>query len=132
MLKEELRKEDEITGKIIGAAIEVHRQLGPGLLESAYQGCLAHEMGLRGIHFEREKALPIAYKGISLDQGYRLDFLVEDLIIVELKSVKKLNEIHHAQTLSYLKLANLQLGLLLNFNVLRLKQGGIKRVANNL
>jgi len=131
-MKEPLRREDEVTGKIIGAAIEVHKQLGPGLLESAYQICLAREMELRGINFEREKPLPIIYKGTSLDQGYRLDFLVEDSIIVELKSVKKLNEIHHAQTLSYLKLANLQLGLLLNFNVIRLKQGGIKRIANNL
>ena len=131
-MKEPLRREDEVTGKIIGAAIEVHKQLGPGLLESAYQICLAREMELRGINFEREKPLPIIYKGTSLDQGYRLDFLVEDSIIVELKSVKKLNKIHHAQTLSYLKLANLQLGLLLNFNVIRLKQGGIKRIANNL
>jgi len=131
-MKEPLRKEDKVTGKIIGAAIEVHKQLGPGLLESAYQICLAREMELRGINFEREKPLPIIYKGTNLDQGYRLDFLVEDSIIVELKSVKKLNEIHHAQTLSYLKLANLQLGLLLNFNVIRLKQGGIKRIANNL
>lgn len=132
MLKEPLRKEDEVTGKIIGAAIEVHRQLGPGLLESAYQVCLAREMELRGIQFAREKPLPIIYKGINIDQGYRLDFLVEGLIIVELKAVKEFNDIHHAPVLSYLKLANLQLGLLLNFNVIRLKQGGIKRVANKL
>ena len=132
MLKEPLRKEDEVTGKIIGAAIEVHRQLGPGLLESAYQVCLAYEMELRGIQFVREKPLPIIYKGINVDQGYRLDFLVEDLIIVELKAVKEFNDIHKAQVLSYLKLANLQLGLLLNFNVIRLKQDGIKRVANKL
>ncbi|MBE2225093.1 MAG: GxxExxY protein [Anaerolineae bacterium] len=127
-----LRKEDEITKEIIGAAIEVHRYLGPGLLESAYQICLAHEMMRRGIHFEREKPLPIMYKGIKLDEGYRLDFLVEGLVIVELKAVKKLDDIHLAQTLSYLKLAELRLGLLLNFNVIRLKEGGIKRVVNNL
>ncbi len=131
-MREPLRKEDEITGKIIGAAIEVHRQLGPGLLESAYQICLAHEMRLRGIQFGREKPLPVVYKGVSLDQGYRLDFLVEGIIIVELKSVKKLDSIHSAQLLSYLKLADLQLGLLLNFNVIRLKEGGIKRIANKL
>jgi len=131
-MREPLRDEDKITEKIIGAAIEVHRHLGPGLLESAYQVCLAHEMTLRGIHFEREKSLPIVYKGVHLDQGYRLDFLVEGLIIVELKSIKQLTDIHYAQVLSYVKLADLKLGLLLNFNVLRLKNGGIKRVANNL
>lgn len=131
-MREPLRNEDEITEKIIGAAIEVHRHLGAGLLESAYQSCLAHELTLRGIRFEPEKPLPIVYKGVHLDQGYRLDFLVEGLIIAELKSVNQLTDIHYAQLLSYLKLANLKLGLLLNFNVLRLKNGGIKRVANNL
>ncbi|MCB9004766.1 MAG: GxxExxY protein [Ardenticatenaceae bacterium] len=131
-MREPLRNEDKMTEKIIGAAIEVHRHLGPGLLESAYQVCLAHEMTLRGIRFEREKPLPVVYKSVHLDQGYRLDFLVEGLIIVELKSVKQLTDIHYAQLLSYLKLSDLKLGLLLNFNVLRLKNGGIKRVANNL
>ncbi|MEZ4645140.1 MAG: GxxExxY protein [Chloroflexota bacterium] len=131
-MREQLREEDKITEKIIGAAIEVHRHLGPGLLESAYQSCLAHEMTLRRIRFEREKPLPIVYKGVHLDQGYRLDFLVEGLVVIELKSVNQLTDIHYAQVLSYLKLANLKLGLLLNFNVLRLKNGGIKRVALNL
>ncbi|MCA9959545.1 MAG: GxxExxY protein [Anaerolineales bacterium] len=131
-MREQLREEDKITEKIIGAAIEVHRHLGPGLLESAYQACLAHEMTLRRIRFEREKPLPIVYKGVHLDQGYRLDFLVEGLVVIELKSVNQLTDIHYAQVLSYLKLANLKLGLLLNFNVLRLKNGGIKRVALNL
>ncbi|MCB8966249.1 MAG: GxxExxY protein [Ardenticatenaceae bacterium] len=131
-MREQLREEDKITEKIIGAAIEVHRHLGPGLLESAYQACLAHEMTLRRIRFEREKPLPIVYKGVHLDQGYRLDFLVEGLVVIELKSVNQLTDIHYAQVLSYLKLANLKLGRLLNFNVLRLKNGGIKRVALNL
>ena len=110
----------------------MHRHLGPGLLESAYQGCLAHEMTLRGIRFERERVLPVVYKGVHLDQGYRLDFLVEDLIVFELKSVAQLTDVHYAQVLSYLKLANLKLGLLLNLNVVRLKSGGIRRVANAL
>jgi len=132
MIREPLRSEDKITEKVIGAAIEVHRHLGPGLLESAYQGCLAHEMTLRGIRFDREKILPVVYKGVRLDQGYRLDFLVEDLIVVELKSVAQLTDVHYAQVLSYLKLADLKLGLLLNFNVGRLKSGGIRRVANAL
>lgn len=132
MLKEPLRDEDKITEKIIGAAIEVHRHLGPGLLESAYQACLAHEMGLRGISFKQEMPLPIFYKGVHLDQGYRLDFLVEDLVIVELKAVTQLTDVHYAQVLSYLKLTRLKLALLLNFNVVRLKTGGIKRVANAL
>lgn len=89
-------------------------------------------MTLRGIRFERERVLPVVYKGVHLDQGYRLDFLVEDLIVVELKSVAQLTDVHYAQVLSYLKLANLKLGLLLNFNVVRLKSGGIRRVANAL
>lgn len=132
MLREPLRNEDLITDKIIGAAIEVHKHLGPGLLESAYQTCLAHEMRLRGINFEQEKPLPITYKGVRMELAYRLDFVVENLVIVELKSVKAFDIVHQAQLMSYLKLSELKLGLLLNFNVRRLKEGGIKRVANNL
>lgn len=132
VLKEPLRYEDEITGRIIGAAIEVHKHLGSGLLESVYQTCLAQEMQSQGIKFEREKRLPVIYKGIHTNQVFRLDFLVEDLIIVKLKAVKALNDVHMAQVLSYLKLSNLTLGLLLNFNVRRLKTGGIKRVALKL
>ena len=131
-MKEALRPEDLITEKIIGAAIEVHKQVGPGLLESAYQVCLAHEMGLRGIRFEREKPIPLFYKGVMMEQAYRADFVVEDTIIVELKAVKEFENIHTAQLMSYLKLADLKLGLLLNFNVKLLKIGGIKRVALKL
>jgi GxxExxY protein len=120
----------DITGEIIGAAIKVHRKLGPGLLESAYQVCLQYELTHRGFHFEREKPLPIVYEGQKLDCGYRLDFLVEDQIILEIKSVEVLSAIHVAQLLSYLRLSNLELGLLINFNVVLLKDG-IKRVANN-
>ena len=131
-MREPMRKEDENTGRIIGAAIEVHKHLGPGLLESAYQRCLAHEMSLRGIQFEREKAMPLTYKGVAIEQAYRADFVVENLVVLELKAVRKFEAVHQAQLMSYLKLANLKLGLLLNFNVRRLKTGGIKRVALNL
>lgn len=131
-MREPLRVEDEITGKIIGAAIEVHKHLGPGLLESAYQACLAHELSLRGIQFEREKVVPLVYKQLPVKTAYRADFIVENLVVVELKAVKQFEAIHQAQLMSYLKLANLKLGLLPNFNVRRLKAGGIKRVALNL
>lgn len=131
-MKEPLRDVDLITDKVIGAAIEVHKNLGPGLLESAYQTCLAHEMKLRGIQFEKEKPLPIMYKGVQMDMVYRLDFLVEKKVILKLKAVREFDVIHQAQLLSYLKLSNLKLGLLINFNVKRLKFGGIKRVANEL
>ncbi len=125
------KTEDILSGRIIGAAIEVHRVLGPGLLESAYEGCLAHEFTLRGIPFERQKPLPVVYKGVKVDCGFRLDLVVGDLVIVELKSVAELNDIHKAQLLTYLKLTDKKLGLLLNFNVKRL-QHGIKRIVNNL
>ena len=131
-MREPLRDVDHITDKVIGAAIEVHKSLGPGLLESAYQTCLAHEMKIRGIQFEKEKPLPIIYKGVQMDMVYRLDFLVEKKVILELKAVREFDVIHQAQLLSYLKLSNLQLGLLMNFNVKRLTFGGIKRVANKL
>lgn len=132
MLKEPIRPEDTITDKIIGAAIEVHKHLGPGLLESAYQQCLAYELSQRELNFVIEKPLPVQYKQVLLDCGYRLDFLVEETVVVELKSVKELTDLHKAQLLTYLKLSNRKLGLLLNFNVNRLKLGGIKRVALNL
>jgi GxxExxY protein len=117
-----------ITEKIIGAAIEVHRHLGPGLLESAYQVCLAQEMRLQNLTFEQEKPLPLEYKGLRLDCIYRLDFLVEGLIIIELKTVEKLQPIHEAQLLTYLRLTGCRIGLLINFNVPVLKDG-IKRMA---
>ncbi len=123
--------ENIISKEIIGAAIEVHKVLGPGLMESAYQASLAQEFSLRNIEFEKEKALPLEYKGIKLDCGYRLDFLVGGLVVVELKAVEKVLPIHHAQLLTYLKLLNLKLGLILNFNVPVLKDG-IKRMANKL
>jgi GxxExxY protein len=118
---------NQITETIIGSAIEVHRHLGPGLLESAYQSCLAREMALRNLSFEQEVTLPIDYKGVQLDCGYRLDFLIEHTVIVELKAVEKLQPIHEAQLLTYLKLTGCKVGLLINFNVPVLKQG-IKRM----
>jgi GxxExxY protein len=122
-------EQDELNGvteRIIGAAIEVHRALGPGLLESAYQACLRHELGLQGLAFEAEKILPVTYKGVTLDCGYRIDVVVEDLVIVELKSVSEIASIHEAQILSYMKISGCPVGLLINFNVSRLTQG-IKR-----
>ena len=124
-------KENVLSEKIIGIAIEVHQTLGPGLLETTYESCMAYELGRNGIKFERQKELPVFYKGVQIDAGYRLDLLVGDLVIVELKSVEKVHRIHEAQLLTYLKLTNLKLGLLLNFNVLKLKFG-IKRLVNNL
>ncbi len=119
--------ENEITHKIIGAAIEVHRELGPGLLESAYEECLAHELTLRRLSFERQKPLPVIYKGIQVECGFRLDFLVSDLVVVELKAVEDLTKIHQAQVMTYLKLTHCRLGLLINFNTYRLLQG-LKRI----
>ncbi|MDP8234822.1 MAG: GxxExxY protein [Candidatus Erginobacter occultus] len=124
-------KENDLATAIIGAAIEVHKTLGPGLLESAYQASLARELSLKNIRYEREKALPLEYKGIKLDCGYRLDFIIEGLVIVELKSVEKILPIHQAQILTYLKLLKLKLGLILNFNVEYLRYG-VKRIALNL
>ncbi|CAD7766634.1 MAG: PD-(D/E)XK nuclease superfamily protein [Candidatus Argoarchaeum ethanivorans] len=117
------------TGKVIGAAIEVHTALGPGLLESAYEECLCHEFNLQGIPYERQKELPVEYKGVKLDCGYRLDIIVAEKLIVELKSVEKLQPIHEAQLLTYLKMTGIKIGLLINFNVPLLKDG-IKRLAN--
>jgi len=121
-------KLNKITGQIIGGAIEVHRHLGPGLLESAYEACLAYELGQRGLGVERQKPLPIVYKDIKLDQGYRIDLLIENKVIVELKVVEALTNVHEAQLLSYLKFSGCSIGLLINFNVALLKDG-IKRLA---
>lgn len=121
---------NEITEQVIGACIEIHRQLGPGLLESAYEECLCFELSQRGIRFERQKPLPVKYKSVNLDCGYRLDLAVDEKIILELKTVEHLLPIHEAQLLTYLKLSGLTLGLLINFNVPVLKNG-IKRIANN-
>ncbi len=120
--------DEQTTEQIIGAAIEVHRQLGPGLLESAYEECFCHELHLRGLKFRRQVELPIAYKGLNLDCGYRLDVIVEDAVIVELKSIEGLLPIHHAQLLRYLRLTGKKAGLLINFNVAVLKNGIVRRV----
>lgn len=122
---------NKISGEIVNAAIKVHSSLGPGLLESAYEACLKHELTKRGIKTESQVTLPITYDGIKIDAGYRIDLLVEDTVIIELKAVSELIPIHEAQLLSYLKLSKKPLGLLINFNVLRLKDG-IKRMVNNL
>jgi GxxExxY protein len=119
---------DALSGKIIGAAIEVHRHLGPGLLEDAYEECLCHELALRGIPFERQFPVPIEYKGFSVANAYRIDVLVADLVVVECKSVEKLAPIHDAQLLTYLRLYERWLGLLINFNVAVLKDGIQRRV----
>jgi GxxExxY protein len=118
--------ENEISNIIIGKAIEVHRTLGPGLLESAYQECLYYELINEGLIVEKEKALPIVYKDIKLNHGYRIDLLIENKVVIELKTVEFLTDVHTAQVLTYMKLGNYKLGLLLNFNVKLLKEG-IKR-----
>lgn len=119
---------NKTTEQIIGAAIEVHKVLGPGLLESAYEECLCRELGLRGIQFERQRPLPVEYKGVKLDCGYRLDFLVENAVVVEIKSVSGIEPIHEAQLLTYLRLGGWKLGLLINFNVPVLKDGIRRRI----
>ena len=125
--KKELNK---ITEAIIGAAINVHRELGPGLLESAYEACLAFDLSDTGFFIEQQKPLPVIYKNVKLDCGYRLDLLVEKEVIVELKSVEKILPIHKAQLMSYLKLSGCKVGLLLNFNV-EVLTDGITRIVNN-
>ena len=114
---------DELSGKIIGCAIEVHKNLGPGLLESAYERCLSYELIAAGLRHDMQKELPIDYKGLKLDTGYRIDMIVENEVIVELKSVDKVLPIHEAQLLTYMKLAGIKVGLLINFNVKKLKEG---------
>lgn len=127
---EESAGANKITEEIIGAAIEVHKALGPGLLESAYEECLCHELGIRGVSFERQVLLPLEYKGIKLDCGYRMDLVVENQIIVELKTVSKIDPIHEAQLFTYMRLRNERLGLIINFNVPLLKNG-IKRIIDD-
>ena len=117
---------DELSNRVIGCSIEVHRALGPGLLESTYEQCLAHELKLNGMDFKLQWPLPVEYKGIRLDCGYRVDIFVEDILILELKSVEQIKVIHEAQLLTYMKLAGTGIGLLINFNVSVLKDG-IKR-----
>jgi GxxExxY protein len=126
---EEKDRLDQISRRIIGAAIEVHKALGPGLLESAYQACLAFELRERGMRVEEQRSLPVIYKDVQLDCGYRMVLLVEDSIIVEIKAVEQLAPIHEAQLLSYLRLSNKPVGLLLNFHVRVLKEG-LKRMVN--
>lgn len=121
---------DRIAKEVVDAAFKVHSSLGPGLLESAYEACLTHELTKRGYRVERQKPQPVIYEGLEIEVGYRLDLLVEDLIIIELKAVEQLAPIHQAQLLTYLKLSNKQLGFLINFNVPLIKDG-IRRIANH-
>jgi GxxExxY protein len=121
-------QKDPRTAPIIGAAIEVHRALGPGLLESAYEECLCHELHLRGLVFQRQVDLPVPYKGLQLDCGYKLDLVVEHEVVLELKSIEKILPVHEAQLLTYLKLSGKRVGLLINFNVPLLTRGIIRRV----
>ena len=123
--------ENEISNKIIGLAIEIHKKLGPGLLESAYKECLFYKINKSGLFVEKEKAMPLTLEDVKLDCGYRVDLLVEKKLIIEVKSVESLNTVHLAQTLTYLRLGNYKLALLINFNEVLLKNG-IRRVANNL
>jgi len=123
--------ENQISEIIIGSAIEVHKALGPGLLESVYRECLFYELVSCGLKVEKEKPLPVVYKDVHLEIGYRMDLLVEDKVVIELKSVEALNDVHTAQVLTYLKLSDCKLGLLINFNVARLSSG-IRRLVNKL
>ena len=123
--------ENEISREIVDAALKVHKQLGPGLLESAYEECLYYELIKRELLVEKQKTLPLVYEEVKLDAGYRIDLLIEKKVIVEIKSVEVLNDVHLAQILTYLKLSGCKLGLLINFNVALIKQG-IKRVVNKL
>jgi GxxExxY protein len=125
---ETVKNLNELTDAIIGAAIEVHRALGPGLLESTYEMCLGRELSIRGLRFERQVPIPVEYKGVKLDCGYRADLVVVNAILVELKAIDSLLSIHEAQLLSYLKLSGLKIGLLINFNVELLKHGIRRRV----
>jgi GxxExxY protein len=120
---------EELTEKIIGAAIEVHRALGPGLLESAYEECLCREFNLRGLAFQRQMSLPVEYKGVKLDCGYGLDLVVQDAVVLELKCVEHVLPVHEAQLLTYLKLTGKHVGIIINFHVATLVRGGIVRKA---
>ena len=121
--------ENEISNQIIGCAIEVHKQLGPGLLESAYQECLYYELRQIGLKVQKEKPMPIVYKEVKLDHGYRIDLLVEEKVVIEIKTVEAFNDVHTAQVLTYLRLGKYKLGLLFNFQTTVLKNG-IKRIIN--
>ncbi len=123
--------ENELSNQVIGLAIEVHIALGPGLLESAYKECLYYKIAKSGLNIEKEKPMPLIFEEVKLECGYRIDLLVEKRLVIEIKSVEALNDVHLAQTLTYMKLGNYKLGLLLNFNVAKLKDG-IKRVVNGL
>ena len=123
--------ENELSKKIIGIAIEVHSALGPGLLESAYKECFYYKIGKSGLYVEKEKPMPLVFEEVKLDCGYRIDLLIEKKLVIEIKSVDVLNDVHLAQVLTYLKLGNCKLGLLMNFNVAKLKDG-IRRVINGL
>jgi len=122
--------ENEISNKVIGLAIEVHRSLGPGLLESAYKECLYYKLIQSGLKVEKEKPMPLVFENVKLDCGYRIDLLVENKLVIEIKSAEALNDVHTAQILTYMKLGNFKLGLLINFNVFLLKDG-IKRIVNS-
>ena len=127
MSREDARVLNDITRKVIGAAITVHRELGPGLLESAYEACLAYQISDIGFRVERQKAVPLKYRQVFLDCGYRVDLLVEEKVIIEVKAVEKLEKIHEAQLMSYLKLTGCRVGLLINFNV-RVLKSGLRRI----
>lgn len=124
-------REDELSKEIIGLAIKVHTALGPGLLENAYKECLFYKIRKEGFWVEKEKIMPLIFEGLTLESGYRIDLLVEEKLVLEIKSVSALNDVHLAQTLTYLKLGNYKLGLLMNFNVYRLKDG-VRRIVNRL
>ena len=123
-------RENEITGEIVDAAYKIHTRLGAGLLESVYEAVMAYELKKRGLRFERQKPIPVVYEGVHLQEGFRADFIVEDLVIIELKSVENIAPVHKKQLLTYLRLTNKHLGLLINFNVLKLTSG-VKRIVNN-
>jgi len=126
--KDDQARANELSHEVLGAAVEIHRLLGPGLLESTYENCLSHELAIRGGRHARQVALPVLYKSTRLECGYRMDFVVDGLLVVELKAVETLLPIHKAQVLTYLKLSGLWLGLLLNFNARRLKEGIVRLV----
>lgn len=127
---EKILKENDITEAVIGCAIKVHKVLGPGLLESAYEECLYYELKKTGLFIEKQKPLPLIYEEVKLDCGYRMDMVIENKVVIEVKSLDALHDIHLAQILTYLKLSNTKVGLLINFNVLKLVDG-VKRVVNN-
>lgn len=124
--------ESDLTERIIGSAIEVHKALGPGLLESAYESCLCHELQFRGISFQRQVPQDVVYKGFTVDCGYRLDLIVEERVILELKAVERLVPIHEAQLITYLRLSGIKVGLLMNFNIPALRDGIVRRVLSAL